>query len=289
VGHDQIYELCCEQLPRQFQVAEVTLGPRPKRAPLYIAALHHHLYMPDPLHILGPPGPPPGSVSVLTDGPEVIETMLELGFAAILHGHAHSAFHTHSGQAKPFESAGDVPGVLIAGTGTLGLGRDDVIGKRNPHQFQVIDFGDDRAGKTEVTIRAYRAESVSPGAQRSWQKSEFRYLLPTRSASIDSVVSLGSGGRSRRERAEAEWQQFRSLLHFEALLKDEPEAWNVCGAAIIRLAPGRRITSFLAQMRQWISDMKAKGAENDERAALKRFLLAKPGTRLEHFVLERLT
>jgi len=217
VGYDQIADLITCDLPERITEWKRLTGCDSLRHPLSIAALHHHLQLHDP-RPLEQLSKHRSAMSYLTDAPETLDALIDLGFQVVLHGHAHSArrylYGQHASRAGGPER--EVSTLVVGGAGSVGLCLESGNIKKG-HQFQVMEFFLDK-----IRVRSYETALKPAGSPRNWQTIEFEFssrLDEMDETFCEAMIARISRGECSRARCELEG--FDTLINFEALIRGE--------------------------------------------------------------------
>jgi hypothetical protein len=230
-----VESLVKSELPVRLSQWEGLAPNRTLEMPVCIACLHHHVHMPDPILPSYVSARDEGKISFLTDAPEMLDTLMELGFGVILHGHAHSARRYAYGQHP--RRAGGAPErqlslAAIAGAGSVCLAKESEH-IHHDHQFQVVE-----CHENFVLIRSYEAPLRNRDKPRNWSAIEFE--LPYTRDHDDKFAEAMQGRLSQdlAKRATYELDRFNACVDFEGLIRGDSRLHTAIFAKLVKVLPG---------------------------------------------------
>jgi hypothetical protein len=207
VGADQIYGLLGQ--------LDYSRADRHCRV---VAALHHHLQPVESVRLRQMLLPKAERrYSFVTDGFDVLTTLLEIQADAVLHGHMHVPHHCFHGLVPLEDSATrSISIAALSSAGSIGLG----AASRNigeGHQFQVIELWENA-----IRFYSFEAPLVNPGEERDWR---MRTLHLPFELSARPLSRLQTAHNSRRlKRSLHELAAFESELLMEAWVRGDEKA-----------------------------------------------------------------
>jgi hypothetical protein len=204
VGHDQIYSL----------LNQVEAGRRNIR---FVAALHHHLLPLESVRLRGMAAPRDRrKLSFVTDAYDVLQTLMRLGTAVVLHGHMHKAWHGYYGAfySNPGERV-----IGLGGAGSVSLGK----GSRNiraDHHFQAVLIYEN-----SVEFRSFKASLGSENEMQVWRASDKVCFIPDYHRPTGDQVEHENRSLIRKALlAIQERRIFDSVLELEAWVRGDARA-----------------------------------------------------------------
>lgn len=204
VGADQIHGLL-----RQLE------DIRAERNCRLVVALHHHLQPIESVRLRQMLLPKAERRhSFVTDGFDVLTTLLELQADVILHGHMHVPHHCFHG-LMPVESA-PLSTTALASAGSVGLGAasGNISGV---HHFQVIEL-------TELALRLHSFEAPLGNARdrRNWRKQTLQLDFKTAAQPLSRLRNQSTSEGTTR--SSHELALFESELELEAWARGDARA-----------------------------------------------------------------
>lgn len=279
VGYDQIYSLIRSDLPERLKQWERLAPERTLELPVCIACLHHHVHLTDPIPPSDMSAREEGKVSILTDAPEMLDALMELGFGIILHGHAHSPRRYAYGQH--FRRERHLSLAAIAGAGSVCLAKESK-NIHHSHQFQVVE-----CLENDVVIRSYEVPLRGRNEPRQWTAIEFEFPYTRDHDGLFVEAMQGRLSLDLETKAEYELGRFNACVDFEDLLRGNLRLQDEVLTNLVKVLarPPSGEPAIRARFEQRLNECRADRARaKEERIRLHRWLKDRTCGRLDTYL-----